>query len=289
MIPAVVAKNLCHTYGEGTRALDGVDITVRGGEFVSLLASNGSGKTTLLKLMSGLLKLQDGSLEINGEDVRRLKQEKLYRTVGVTFQNPDDQLFGSTVGEDVAFGPRNMGLAEDEVQKRVLRSLSIVGAEGLAGRAIHHLSYGQKKRVALAGAMAMEPSMLLLDEPTAGLDPAGEASIMRLLGEINRKRGVTVVLATHSIDMLPLFADKIYVLKSGRVIKHGDPEAVFTSHELLEDAGLRLPYVSSLIHKMKEHDGLPMNGLPLTVGEARKRFLELIPEDVLLKHARKPE
>lgn len=280
---AINAKGVSFRYQEGTLALNDVAFQAIRGEFVALLASNGSGKTTLLKALAGILKPQDGKILIDGEDINSMSSKKLYSKVGIVFQNPDDQLFGSTVHEDVAFGPRNMDLSEDEVEARVKEALEGVGASHLGKRAIQHLSFGEKKRVALAGALAMRPHILILDEPTAGLDPAGEESMTRLLSKINRECQVTVVLATHSVDMLPLFADKTYVLSHGKVLNSGPTEEIFMDHEMIERAKLRLPYISSLIHEMKRLDGVPINGLPLTIGEARKRMLELIPEDILIK------
>lgn len=279
----VEAKNVSFTYEEGTRALTGVDLCVRRGQFAALLASNGSGKTTLLKTLSGLIKPGEGEVLIEGASVASLPSADLYCRIGIVFQNPEDQLFAPTVGEDVAFGPRNLGLGEAEVEASVTAALESVGAAPLRGKAIHHLSFGEKKRVALAGVLAMRPSILLLDEPTAGLDPMGEAAMMRLLSELNRNKGVTVILATHSVDMLPLFADIVYVLSRGRVLRKGDTKDIFLDHEMLKSAGLRLPYISSLLHEMKQYDGVPINGLPLTIGEARKRMLELIPEEILIK------
>jgi len=281
--PAIEVSSLSYTYQEGTKALSGIDLTVDEGGFVALLASNGSGKTTLIRTLAGLAKPQEGKISICGDDIADLKEKDLYQRIGVAFQNPDDQLFAATVGEDVAFGPRNLGLEEAEVEARVAESLSMVSVEELRGKAIHHLSFGQKKRVALAGVLAMRPSVVLLDEPTMGLDPEAEASLMTLLKEINSKRGTTVVMATHSIDMLPLFADYIYILRRGTVLRRGTAQDILTDHEMLLQAGLRLPYVSSLLHQMKLHDGLPVKGLPLTIGEARKDFLALIPEDILIK------
>jgi cobalt/nickel transport system ATP-binding protein len=135
----------------------------------------------------------------------------------------------------------------------------------------------------MAGVLAMRPSILILDEPTAGLDPAGEALIMRLLNRLNREQGITVILATHSVDLLPLFADRIYVLGRGRVLKQGPSDEIFCDHEMIDRACLRLPYIAALLHKMKEYDGVPINGLPLTIGEARMRLLELIPEDMIVR------
>lgn len=278
---AIETSGVCFTYEEGTRALQDVDFRVSPGEFVALLASNGSGKTTLIKVLVGLLKPEKGDVRISGSDIRSLKSNELCQRVGLVFQNPNDQLFGATVEEDVAFGPRNLGLPESEVQRRVTESLESVAALELRERAIHHLSFGQQKRVMLAGVLAMRPATLILDEPTAGLDPAGEALMMHLLNQLNREQGITVVLATHSVDMLPLFSDRIYVLSQGKVLRQGSADEIFLDTDMIDRAGLRLPYISSLLYEMKRYDGVPIDGLPLTVGEARKRLLELIPEDLI--------
>jgi len=278
---AVRTSGVSFTYPEGTKALQEVDFWAEQEKFVALLASNGSGKTTLLKVLVGLLKPQEGRVYIQERDVETLPPHELYQRVGMVFQNPNDQLFGATVEEDVAFGVRNLRFAEAEVQRRITESLDSVAAAELRGRAIHHLSFGEKKRVALAGVLAMRPGILILDEPTAGLDPAGESLMLHLLNRLNREQNITIILATHSVDMLPLFADQIYVLNRGRVLRQGPAEEVFCDHELIDRAGLRLPYISSLLYQMKRYDGVPINGLPLTIGEARKRLLELIPEELI--------
>lgn len=278
---AIEGREVSFTYEEGTRALQEVDFRAARGEFVAILASNGSGKTTLIKVLVGLLKPQKGVVAVGGRDIRRVSSLELYQRLGMVFQNPDDQLFSATVEEDVAFGLRNLKLPEPEVQKRVADSLGSVAASDLRRRAIHHLSFGEKKRVALAGVLAMGPSILILDEPTAGLDPAGESLMLHLLQRLNRENGITVVLATHSVDLLPLFADRIYVLNRGQVLKQGPAEEIFCDHDLIHHAGLRLPYISRLLYDLKRYDGVPINGLPLTIGEARKRLLELIPEELL--------
>ncbi len=278
---AVRTSGVSFTYPEGTKALQEVDFLVEEEKFVALLASNGSGKTTLLKVLVGLLKPQKGRVYIQEREVETLPPHELYQRVGMVFQNPNDQLFGATVEEDVAFGVRNLGFSGPEVQERITESLESVAAAELRGRAIHHLSFGEKKRVALAGVLAMHPGILILDEPTAGLDPAGESLMLHLLNRLNREQNITIILATHSVDMLPLFADQIYVLNRGRVLRQGPAEEVFCDHELMDRAGLRLPYISSLLYQMKRYDGVPINGLPLTIGEARKRLLELIPEELI--------
>jgi cobalt/nickel transport system ATP-binding protein len=279
---AVKVEGVSFVYPEGTTALDGVDFRVRKGEFVAVLASNGSGKSTLIKVLTGLLQAKKGTVRIAGRDIREYSSKALYQEIGVVFQDPDDQLFCASVEEDVAFGPRNLGLPEAEVRNRVSTALEAVGAIGLRNRAVHHLSFGEKKRVAVAGVLAMEPSALILDEATAGLDPAGEALMMRLLNRLNRERGIMVILATHSVDLLPLFADRICVLQRGKVLKEGTAESIFCDHEMIERAGLRLPYIAGLLHDLKRFDGVPIEGLPLTVGEARKRLLELIPEALIV-------
>jgi len=279
---AIDVTGVHFTYEEGALALQGVDFHVEEGEFVAILGSNGSGKTTLIHLLVGLLKPKTGRISIGEKEIGNLSAEELYQRVGLVFQNPNDQLFAATVEEDVAFGPRNLNLPEAEVERRVTEALAAVAALPLRGRAIHHLSFGEQKRVSLAGVMAMRPSVLILDEPTAGLDPAGEAQMMQLLKKLNREEGLTVILATHSVDMLPLFANRIYVLDHGRVLQEGPAEEIFCHQEMIVRAKLRLPYVSRLMYEMKRHDGVPIDGLPLTIGEARVQLLELIPKELII-------
>lgn len=278
---AIEAVNVSFTYSEGTKALSAVNFSVSDGEAVAVLASNGSGKTTLIKTLVGLLKPQQGSISVAGADLRSYPPLELYQKVGMVFQNPGDQLFASNVEEDVAFGPRNLGLPESEVQRRISEALQLTAAEGLRGKAIHHLSFGEQKRVAIAGVLAMKPSILILDEATAGLDPAGEYLVMRLLNRLNREQGITVILATHSVDMLPLFADRICILSRGQVLRYGVAEEILLDHEMLATAGLRQPYVARLFYELKKHDGVAIEGFPLTVGEARQELLKLIPQDLI--------
>lgn len=279
---AVESRGISFSYQDGYCALADVDFHARQGEFVALLASNGSGKTTLIKSLAGLLKPQKGEVLVEGRNLRQYQQAELYQRLGLVFQNPNDQLFGATVEEDVAFGPRNLLLSEEEVKKRVSEALETMMIPHLRERAIQHISFGEQKRVSIAGVLAMQPSILILDEPTAGLDPAGEAMMLRLLNRLNRTRGMTIILATHSVDDLPLFADRIYLLNKGKVLKTGTPEEIFEDQELLSRASLRLPYISKLLDDMKRLDGVPIEGMPLTVGEARHRLLDLIPDELLI-------
>jgi cobalt/nickel transport system ATP-binding protein len=188
-------------------------------------------------------------------------------------QNPADQLFATSVREDVAFGPRNLGLPDAEVHCRVEEALAAVDALALADRPIHHLSFGQQKRVGLAGVLAMQPQVLVLDDPLAGLDPAGEARMIDLLLDINRRRKVTLVCSTHSVDLLPVLADRVYVLVSGRVEREGPPQDVFRDPEALARAGLRLPLVAQVFHGLDGRDGRAAAGLPLSVAAARQEVL----------------
>ena len=274
---ARLAVNLdTFTYADGTVALADIRLDVARGEFCGILGANGSGKTTLLKIMDGLIRDYRGEVLLDGQNVLKLHPRDIYRTVGLVFQNPDDQLFAHSVFEDVAFGPRNMGFGEEEVKRRVAAALGQVEMAEYGGKNIHALSYGQKKRVCIAGLLAMGHEVLLLDEPTAGLDPMGEYRMMELLTGLNRDHGVTVVMATHSVDLVPLFLHRLHILSRGRVVRGGSPEEVFTAPAEMAHVKLRLPQIAELIHRLKHEDRLPFERLPLTVGEARREIVEMM-------------
>jgi cobalt/nickel transport system ATP-binding protein len=273
MIRSAVALE-SFTYPDGTQALSSINLEIRKGEFVGLLGSNGSGKTTLLKIMDGLIKDFKGSVLLDGADIRKLTPKDIYKKVGLVFQNPDDQLFAPTVFEDVAFGPINMGFVEAEVARRVNAALQDVEMEGSAKKSIHNLSFGQKKRICIAGLLAMGHEILLLDEPTAGLDPMGEYTMMGLLTRLNREKGVTVIMATHCVDLVPLFLDRLYILSKGRIVRGGPPTEVFTAPEEMAQVKLRLPHIAELIYRLKHEDRVPFERIPLTVGEARREIIK---------------
>lgn len=257
-------------YPDGTEALSGINFTVAKGAFIGILGSNGSGKTTLLKVMDGLVKDFNGSVLLDNVDIKKLTPKEIYRKVGLVFQNPDDQLFATTVFEDVAFGPINMGFTEKEVVQRVKKALADVDMEGSAKKSIHNLSFGQRKRICIAGLLAMGHEVLLLDEPTAGLDPMGEYKMMNLLTNLNSEMGVTIVMATHSVDLVPLFLHRLYILSKGRIMRGGVPEEVFTAPGDMEHVKLRLPHIAELIYRLKHEDNVPFKKVPLTIGEARR-------------------
>ena len=267
-------------YPDGTIALSGIDLHVRQSEFTGILGSNGSGKTTLLKIMDGLIRDYSGNVLLDGENIRKLSPRDIYRKMGLVFQNPDDQLFAHTVFDDVAFGPRNMGFSEPEVANRVHAALENVDMEEYPGKSIHNLSFGQKKRICIAGLLAMGHEILLLDEPTAGLDPMGEYRMMRLLTRLNRENGVTIVMATHSVDMVPIFLHRLHILSRGSIARGGTPEEVFTAPEAMADVRLRLPQIAELIYKLKHEDGMHFDRIPLTIGEARREIIEKLKKEI---------
>ncbi len=262
-----------YRYHEGAFSLQSISLAVRRGEFAGILGSNGSGKTTLLNLMDGMLKGYEGSVRLDGAEISRLTPREIYGRVGLVFQNPDSQLFGGTVEEDVAFGPLNMGIPEPEIRERIRYALEATDMSGHAKSRISHLSFGQKKRICIAGLLAMGHEILLLDEPTAGLDPMGEYRMMDLLMGLNKDKGVTVVMASHSVDLVPLFLSRLYILSKGRLTRSGTPEEVFNAPEEMREVKLRLPHVAELIWRLREEDGVKFKKLPLTVGEARRMLL----------------
>ncbi len=228
-IVRLVVKVDSYKYPDGTHALSNIHFEVKKGEFIGILVANGSGKTTLLKTMDGLMKDFKGSILLDGVDIKKISPKEIYRKIGLIFQNPDDQLFASTVFEDVAFGPINMGFGENEVVHRVNNALSSVEMEASAEKSIHNLSFGQKKRICIAGLLAMGHEILLLDEPTGGLDPMGEYKMMNLLTKLNKENGVTIVMATHSVDLVPLFLHKLYILSKGTIIRRCSRRGVHTT------------------------------------------------------------
>lgn len=274
-IPRLSAHISSFRYPDGTVALEGIRMDIYRGEFCGILGGNGSGKTTLLKLLDGMIKDFDGMVCLDGDPMLRLSPRQIYRKMGLVFQNPDEQLFAQSVYEDVAFGPRNMGLDEDDVRQRVARALSDVGLSDSVRKDIHHLSYGQKKRACIAGLLAMGHEILLLDEPTAGLDPAGELRMMELLTSLNRESGVTIVMATHNVDLVPVHVGRLHILNRGGLVRSGTPEEIFGSGDIVSDVQLRLPYVAELFHQLKCLDGLAVGTVPLTIGEARRVIREL--------------
>lgn len=258
--------HLSYSYPGGTMALDDVSLTVPDGSFLAVMGANGSGKSTLLRHLNGLLTSREGSVTVGGIKVGKKSFDQVNRFTGFVFQDPNDQIFAPTVRDDIGYGPRNLGLDEAEVARRVDWAAARTGVSELLDRPIHHLSYGQKKSLSIAGVLAMKPRLLILDEPTASLDPMGEKRIMRLLLELNRQ-GMTVVMATHDVDLVPLYAQRVCLLRGGRVAVEGGLREVFSDQELIERCNLRLPRIAYLFEMFPS-----LTELPLTVGMARKEL-----------------
>ena len=269
-------KNIKYSYNSDYQALRGVSLKVEKGEMVALLGKNGAGKSTLFLHLNGIYEPDEGQVFIDGEELKYDKKSllKFRQKVGIVFQNPDDQIFAPTVEEDVAFGPLNLGLPMEEVQDRVEESLARVGMSGYEKTAPHHLSGGQKKRVAIAGVLAMKPQIMVLDEPTAGLDPQGVVDLSKLLNELNDE-GITIIISTHEVDLVPNYAQRVFILVDGLLIAEGTPKEIFSKPEILEQANLKVPIVTDLFQQL-EDEGFDMQGdYPLTIDEAKDKFLEL--------------
>jgi cobalt transport protein ATP-binding subunit len=271
----IKTEALSFSYDGCTQALCEINLELRDGEFLALLGANGCGKTTLLKHFNGLLKPSSGKVFLDDKELRFFKDEEIFRRVGMVFQDPNDQLFAATVEQDVAFGAVNLGLKPDEANHRVEHALKMVGALELAGKAIHTLSFGQKRRVAIAGVLAMEPELILLDEPTSGLDPRGVSSIMRLLRKLNKERGTTMIMATHDVELVPLFSDRVAIMSKGKIITEGPPGKVFADTDMIREVELRLPRIGHLIEILQKKEGIDFQEIPLTIGGARRALLRL--------------
>jgi len=263
-------EGLSYRYPDGTLALDGLSLKVRKGSRVALLGPNGAGKTTLLLHLNGLLLPQQGRVVVMGREINRATSRWAKAQVGLVFQDPDDQLFAPSVWDDVAFGPANLGLAPEEIRARVAAALEAVGITDLAGRAPHNLSLGQKKRVAIAGVLAMQPEILVLDEPTAFLDPAGQADLLEVLDRLHRQ-GHTLIMATHDVDTAAAWADEVVILAAGKVAAAGPPH-LLTEEDLMRRCRLRPPLISQLFALLRRR-GLAWEKLPLTVEEAAELLL----------------
>ena len=272
-------ENLTHEYSDGTIALDNLTLSFDRAERIALLGANGSGKTTLLNHLNGILKPTSGRILFEGNPLRYDAKSllQLRKRVGFVFQDPNDQLFAPTVKQDVAFGPLNLGLSIEKVKMIVEEALKTVGISELAEKPPHFLSLGQKKRVALAGVLAMKPEVIIMDEPTSNLDPRATSEILHLLLQLNKQSGITLLLATHDVDMVPLLATKLYILNKGKLVSEGTPKKIFSNGELIRQVNLRSPRITHLFEVLKREDNLPIDTqLPLTIGEARKEIMRIL-------------
>lgn len=240
-----------------TTALDHVDLRVEPGEFIAILGHNGSGKSTLAKHINALLTASEGTIWVDGMDVSEEENViPVRKSAGMVFQNPDNQIIASVVEEDVAFGPENIGVPTDEIWKRVEKSLQNVGMTKYRTHSPNKLSGGQKQRVAIAGVMAMEPKCIVFDEPTAMLDPNGRKEVLKAAHELNREKGVTVILITHYMEEV-VDADYVYVMEDGKIIMDGKPREIFSHVEELKKHRLDVPQMTLLAHELRKA-GLPI-------------------------------
>jgi len=272
-------EHVSYSYSDGTLALNDVSTEFVKGERTALLGINGSGKTTLLLHLNGIFKPTSGNIyfEDTPLDYSSKALLELRRRVGYVFQDPNDQLFAPTVKQDVAFGPLNLDLPVDEVEAAVNEALEVVGMGEFADKPPHFLSLGQKKRVALAGVLAMHPEVIVMDEPTSNLDPRAASELLHLLLRLNRNDGLTLIMATHNVDMVPLFANKLIILSESKILMEGSPKEIFSDTELIRKVNLRSPRITHLFEILRSKDNLPLDKkLPLTISEARKEILELL-------------
>lgn len=270
-------RNLRYQYHDGTCALQGVSLDILKGEFLAILGQNGSGKTTLLKHLNGLLKPAAGEVVLGQKPLQKYSEREVFQKVGMVFQDPNDQLFAPSVWDDVAFGPTNLGLPKNEVAQRVEEALSLVEMRSYTDKAVDALSFGQKKRVCIAGVLAMKPEVLVLDEPTCGLDPAGVTSIMMLLKDLNKQCGITVIMATNAVDLAPVYMGRLAIMYQGNILRVGAPEEVFSHIEEINHACLELPQIAQLMKALRDNNHLSMERLPLTIAEARRFLAQRLP------------
>ena len=260
-------KNLNYRYPDGTHALKNVNMEILKGQKVAIMGPNGAGKSTLFSHLNGLTEPTSGHIELDGKIMTYDKKTLLEvrQKVGIVFQDPNDQLFAPTVKEDVAFGPMNLGLGYEEVEKRVNEALELVGMEKYGDKTPHHLSGGQQKRVAIAGIIAMRPEIMILDEPTAGLDPEGVDKVLNILNNLN-KEGMSIVISSHDIEMVNGFAEKIFVLNEGEILASGDKHEIFSNKELLKTAHLKAPITTEILYRLKEK-GYDVDTTKITIDE----------------------
>lgn len=264
------------SYPDGTRALTDINISIQNGERVGVLGTNGAGKSTLFQLFNGLLQPTQGTVTIKGRVVEKQYFKEVRRMIGMVFQDPDDQLFSNTVRQEIAYGLINLGIAGDHLEEAAAWALQVTGLTGYENRSPFNLSGGEKKRVALASVLAMRPEVLVLDEPTAALDPMSAANIIDLLNDINKGLGITLVFSTHDVDTVPLLADRLYVMDKGEIKLSGSTEEVFERKDFIRAHNLRLPRVAHLAELLEREGQVCFPSLPLTIGQAKKAIREQI-------------
>ena len=276
---SIILDKINYSYSEGTayqiQALKDINLQIEEGQFIGIIGHTGSGKSTLTQLLNGLLRATSGHIYVDGEDIydEDYDMKKLRNKVGLVFQYPDHQLFETTNFEDVCFGPKNQGLDRKEVELRAFEALQNVGfPENLYYQPPFDLSGGQKRRVAIAGVLAMKPEVLILDEPTAGLDPAGRDEILGLVSKMHKELGITILLVSHSMEDVAEYVERLIVMNQGEVMYDGAPKEVYAHYKELEAVGLAAPQVTYLMNELAGK-GLPVDTGATTVKEAAQSIL----------------
>ena len=267
-LPVLICTDVFHCYAE-TRSLKRLSMTVHQGEVVALCGPNGAGKSTLLKMIAGIISPDSGNITLCGKTLDPCGQQDIFRQVGILFQDPNDQLFCTHVQEDVAYGPINLGLDADEVDRRVAAAMDLMEVTHLAQRPIHRLSHGEMRRVGLAGVIAMQPPLILLDEPTASLDPASTQHLIRLIRHLNSHHGYTLIMVTHDINIASMIATRVIILDQGEIVADGTPRAILTDRRLLEGSRLEPPLLTRLFQELDDGSTDP---IPLTIEEAIEKL-----------------
>ncbi len=275
---ALILDHVTYEYGTGTelkvKALDDINLVIPDGQFIGLIGHTGSGKSTLVQHLNGLIKPTSGNIYYNGKDIHDedFSKKELRSKVGLVFQYPEHQLFEIDVFSDVCFGPKNLGLDKKEVELRAYQALKQVGLEDeYFYQSPFDLSGGQKRRVAIAGVLAMKPEVLILDEPTAGLDPKGRDEILGLVSKLRKETGMTIILVSHSMDDVAEYVDRILVMNKGRLMFDDEPKKVFSHVEELESMGLAAPQVTYIMMELKKR-GYPVDTNVITISEAAKEI-----------------
>ncbi len=275
-------KNVNYIYNQKTsketRALCDVNLKIDDGEFLAIIGHTGSGKSTLIQLMDGLLKGATGEIMLDGKNFedKDFNKRELRKKVGLVFQNPENQLFEETVLKDVCFGPKNMGLSNEEAEKKAIEALRLVEVPKESyNKSVFELSGGQKRRVAIAGVLAMDPEVLILDEPTSGLDPQGRNMIMEQVKKLHEKKGVSIVWVSHNMEQVALHAKRIVVMNDGQVAMDDTTRNIFARGDELEQMGLKVPQVTSVMHELK-NAGLDVDTPVLSVEEAKDNLLKVL-------------
>lgn len=280
---SIQVKNLTHIYSQGMPdeqvALDNISFSVGDGEVVGVIGHTGSGKSTMLQHLNGLLKPSSGTIEVGGVDItaKGVAMREIRKRVGLVFQYPEYQLFEETVAKDVAFGPRNLGLDEEEIERRVRDAINEVGLdyEKIKDRSPFELSGGQKRRVAIAGVIAMKPEVLILDEPTAGLDPGAHKEILNLIEKVHRDSGNIIIFVSHNMADVAKMSDKVLVMSDGHLVLSGTPKEVFLKNDELKAIGLSVPPVTALMQELHRR-GLALDPDKLSLDEAEEELVNYL-------------